>query len=274
MNAGGAVDNAGIGSCGLGRGGLDTGWCVIGLRRRAQRSDTHEPGQQYDHDHTTDRRGVLQSALACLGRLVIGDVVDVSSGGVGPADVTASSTWLSGKAFGAEPFLLAGAANAAGLVGAVGVVGAVAAVGAVGATTSDPGVARAVAGAASVLSVASRKMDAARNSDVARMCDRVPPFDSSALAKSRPRRYLSTGIFRERAGEDRVEFGQVRPDLAWSGRSIVELPVDHHGRIEMCERRCPGQHVKSAGRQSVLVGAAVEFIAHQLLGRGVARPSR
>jgi hypothetical protein len=45
------------------------------LRRRAQRSDTHEPGQQYDHDHTTDRRGVLQSALACLGRRV--DVVVV-----------------------------------------------------------------------------------------------------------------------------------------------------------------------------------------------------
>jgi hypothetical protein len=43
------------------------------LRCRAQRSDTHEPGQQYDDDHTTDRRGVLQSALARLGRLI--DVV-------------------------------------------------------------------------------------------------------------------------------------------------------------------------------------------------------
>jgi hypothetical protein len=50
------------------------------LRRGAQRSDAHEPGQQYDHDHTTDRRGVLQSALARLGSLVIGDVVDVVVG--------------------------------------------------------------------------------------------------------------------------------------------------------------------------------------------------
>src|ERR1700736_2990035 len=62
----------------------------------------------------------------------------LSSGGVGPADVTASSTWLSDKASGAEPFSLAWAANAAG---AAGGVGAVAVVGAVGATASDSDVA-------------------------------------------------------------------------------------------------------------------------------------
>ena len=54
------------------------------------------------------------------------------------------------------------------------------------ATIPDFAVSGLVAGAG-----ASRKMDAARTSDVARMCDRVPPVDSSALAKSRPRRYLS-----------------------------------------------------------------------------------
>jgi hypothetical protein len=45
------------------------------LRRRAQRSDAHEPGHEYDHDHTTDRRGVLQSALARFRRLVIDGIV-------------------------------------------------------------------------------------------------------------------------------------------------------------------------------------------------------
>ena len=141
-----------------------------------------------------------------------------SSGGVGPADVTASSTRLSGKAFGLEPFSLAGAANAAGAVGGAGVVGAV---GAVGATASDSDVATDVVGAASVLSVASRKMDAARNSDVARMCDRVPPVDSSALAKSRPRRNLSTGSFesaRAKIASNSVRSGRI--SLGRGGRSL------------------------------------------------------
>ena len=132
-----------------------------------------------------------------------------SSGGVGLVGLTALSTGLSGKACGAEPFLLAGAANAAGLAGAVG------------AAASDIGVAGAVAGAASVPSVASRKMDAARNSDVARMCDRVPPFDSSALAKSRPRRNLSTGSFesaRAKIASNSIRSGRI--SLGRGARSL------------------------------------------------------
>src|ERR1700742_3068960 len=70
-----------------------------------------------------------------------------SSGGVGLADVTALATWLPGGACGAEPFLLAGAANAPGLVGASGLVGAA---GAGGGAAADLGGAGAVAGAASV----------------------------------------------------------------------------------------------------------------------------
>ncbi len=77
----------------------------------------------------------------------------------------------------------------------------------------------------------------------------------------------------ECAGEDRVEVRQVGPDLARPGRSIVELPVDHHGRIEVGERRCTGQQMESAGRQRVLVDSAVEFLAHQLFGCGVASGS-
>jgi len=144
-----------------------------------------------------------------------------SSGGVGPADVTISSTRLSGKAFGVEPFPLTGAVNAADAVGAAGVVCAVAAVGAVGATALDSGVASDVVGAGSVLSGASRKMDAARNSDVARTCDLVPPIDSSALANSRPRRNLSTGSFesaRAKIASNSVRSGRI--SLGRGGRSL------------------------------------------------------
>ena len=121
-----------------------------------------------------------------------------SSGGVDPAGVTVSSTWLSVKVFGAEPFLLTGTANAADAVDAAGVVCAV-----------------------SVLSVASRKMDAARTSDVARMCDRVPPVDSSALAKSRPRRNLSTGSLesaRAKIASNSVRSGRI--SLGRGARSL------------------------------------------------------
>src|ERR1700761_6826626 len=83
-------------------------------------------------------------AAACFSRRLRASAdSSTSSGGVGRADVTASSTWLSGKACGVEPFSLARAANAAGLVGAVGVVATVLAV---GATASDLGVAREVVG--------------------------------------------------------------------------------------------------------------------------------
>ncbi|CNK68367.1 Uncharacterised protein [Mycobacterium tuberculosis] len=59
----------------------------------------------------------------------------------------------------------------------------------------------------------------------------------------------------KRPGEHPVEAGQFRTLIAEPGRLV--------------DRRRTRQQVKSRGRQGVLVGAAVDLGAGQLLGRGI-----
>ena len=49
----------------------------------------------------------------------------------------------------------------------------------------------------------------------------------------------------------------------------VEVAADHHGGLGISKRRGPGQEVVGGCGQGVLVGAAVDVLAHQLLGGGV-----
>ena len=45
--------------------------------------------------------------------------------------------------------------------------------------------------------------------------------------------------------------------------------ADHGNRIGVLIWRRPGKQVKHAGRQRVLVGASIDVLTHQLLGRSV-----
>ncbi len=247
----------GVGVLRFDRCGFDIGWCVVGSRRRSQSLDAHEPCQQHDRDHAGDRRRLLQPAFARLGRLV---VVDLLGGHRRDSRSDIVTTCLSGNPF--------EAAVAAGVV-----VPVRARRDSVGVGSSASGVATNAVGAESPFPVASRKMDAARTSEVARMCERVPPVDSSALAKSRQRRNLSTGSCesaRAKIASKSVRSGRI--SLGRGGRSLSCL-LTTTDRIEVRERRCAGQQVKSTGRQAILIDPAVELLAHQLLRCGIAGAS-
>ncbi len=107
---------------------------------------------------------------------------------------------------------------------ATSVTGGASAAGSVGATPLFVGAASAAVVPASWLS------DAPRKSVVARTCDRLPPFNSSARAKSRHRRNLSTGSWesaRAKIASNSVRSG--RTSLGRGGRSLRCLPITTAG---------------------------------------------
>ena len=74
---------------------------------------------------------------------------------------------------------------------------------------------------------------------------------------------------RERLGESRPEIGQLGstgPDRRYIAREVL---TDDDRRIGVLKRRSTGQQLKSGRRQCILVGAAVDPVAHELFGRGV-----
>ena len=48
-----------------------------------------------------------------------------------------------------------------------------------------------------------------------------------------------------------------------------EVVTDHHSRIVVLEQLLAGDHVKGRRGKRVLIGPAIERVAHELLGSGV-----
>ena len=77
------------------------------------------------------------------------------------------------------------------------------------------------------------------------------------------------GILGQRSSQNRVERGEFGSCVGQGCGLRVEVAADHDGGIGVSKRWCPGQEVIGGGGQGVLVGPAVDVLAHELFGCGV-----